>query len=118
VIWDLELLDVCGVDVKQMSEVRDPDQPFTEVDAAVRGRWPALAGASWFPVISDGFSCNIGAGAADESAIAASAATSGAMRVLVPGIPQEIPSGLWCYRIDRSRSLLGGAVNDVGRVVS
>jgi gluconokinase len=116
--WDLELLDVCGVDVKQMSEVRDPDQPFTDVDAAVRGRWPALAGASWFPVVSDGFSSNLGAGAHDESAIAASAATSGAMRVLVPGIPEEIPTGLWCYRLDRSRSLLGGAVNDVGRVVS
>ena len=34
------------------------------------------------------------------------------------GIPEEIPSGLWCYRVDGSRSLLGGAVNDVGRVVS
>jgi gluconokinase len=116
--WDLELLDVCGIDVKQMSKVLDPDQPFTEVDAAVRGRWPALAGAAWFPVVSDGFSSNIGAGAHDESAVAASVATSGAMRVLVHGIPEEIPSGLWCYRIDRSRSLLGGAVNDVGRVVS
>ncbi|HEY6686590.1 MAG TPA: FGGY family carbohydrate kinase, partial [Propionibacteriaceae bacterium] len=116
--WDPELLDVCGVDVKQMSEVRNPDQPFTDVDAAIRRRWPALAGAGWFPVISDGLSSNIGAGAADESAIAASAATSGAMRALVPGVPEEIPAGLWCYRVDGSRSLLGGAVNDVGRVVS
>jgi gluconokinase len=69
-------------------------------------------------VVSDGFSSNMGAGAVDESAVAASVATSGAMRVLVRGIPEEIPSGLWCYRVDRSRSLLGGAVNDVGRVVS
>ena len=73
--WDLPLLDACGVDVEQMSEVRDPDQPFTDVDAAVRGIWPALAGATWFPVISDGFSSNFGAGAHDESAIAAAAAT-------------------------------------------
>jgi len=69
-------------------------------------------------VVSDGFSSNMGAGAVDESAVAASVATSGAMRVLVYGIPDEIPSGLWCYRVDGSRSLLGGAVNDVGRVVS
>jgi gluconokinase len=69
-------------------------------------------------VLSDGFSSNMGAGAVDESAVAASVATSGAMRVLVHGIPEEIPSGLWCYRVDGSRSLLGGAVNDVGRVVS
>jgi len=116
--WDQELLDVCGVREEQLSEVRDPDQPITEVDAAVRRRWLALAGAAWFPVLSDGFSSNMGAGAVHESAVAASVATSGAMRVLVHGIPEEIPSGLWCYRVDGSRSLLGGAVNDVGRVVS
>ena len=116
--WDPELLAACGVWVEQLSEVRDPDQPITDVNPAVRGSWPALAGAAWFPVISDGFSSNMGAGAHDESTIAAAVATSGAMRVLVHGIPTEIPSGLWCYRVDGSRSLLGGAVNDVGRVVS
>jgi gluconokinase len=116
--WDPELLAACGVRVEQMSEVRDPGQPLTGVDSEVRTIWPALAGAGWFPVISDGFASNVGAGAVDESAIAASAATSGAMRVLVHHIPEEIPSGLWCYRVDASRSLLGGAVNDVGRVVS
>src|SRR5829696_6157053 len=62
-----------------------------------------------FPVVLIDFSSNIGAGARDESTLAASVATSGAMRVLVDGIPEEIPSGLWCYRIDRSRSLLGRA---------
>jgi gluconokinase len=116
--WDPELLAACGVGIEQMSEVRDPDRPFTEVGHAVRGRWPALAGAAWFPAISDGFSSNIGAGAHDESTIAAAVATSGAMRVLVHSIPEDIPSGLWCYRVDGSRSLLGGAVNDVGRLVS
>jgi gluconokinase len=46
------------------------------------------------------------------------AATSGAIRVLVDDIPERIPPGLWCYRVDSRRSLLGGALNDVGRVVS
>jgi gluconokinase len=116
--WDPELMAACGVEVEQMSEVRDPDQPITDVDPAGRRNWPALAGAAWFPVISDGFSSNMGAGAHDESTIAAAIATSGAMRVLVHSIPKDIPSGLWCYRVDGSRSLVGGAVNDVGRVVS
>jgi gluconokinase len=113
--WDPELLAAGGVTVEQMSEIRHPDQPITEVDPAVASRWPALTGAAWFPVI---FSNNLGAGAHDESAIAAAATTSGAMRVLVHRTPEEIPSGLWCYRVDSDRSLLGGAVNDVGRVVS
>jgi gluconokinase len=30
--------------------------------------------------------------------------------------PQGLPFGLWCYRIDRSTSLLGGATNEGGNV--
>jgi gluconokinase len=50
--------------------------------------------------------------------VALSAATSGAMRVLVTGVPKKLPAGLWCYHVDASRSLLGGALNDVGRAIS
>ena len=77
-----------------------------------------LAGARWFAPIADGFASNLGTGAGDETTAAVAAATSGAVRVLVDGVPEEIPPGLWCYRVDARRSLLGGALNDVGRVVS
>jgi gluconokinase len=116
--WDSELLDACGVSVEQLSEIRNPDRPIDDVDQAVGRRWPALADAVWFPVVADGFSSNVGAGARDESTVALSAATSGAMRVLVTGVPKKLPAGLWCYRVDASRSLLGGALNDVGRAIS
>jgi len=117
--WDEEMLAVCGTTVEQLSPVQDPGVPIEGVDAGrVAARWPALAGAAWFPVIADGLASNLGAGAGDASAMAASAATSGAVRVLVRDVPEQIPSGLWCYRVDARRSLLGGAVNDVGRLVA
>jgi gluconokinase len=116
--WDPGMLEVAGVGADQLSEVRDPDRPLTDVDAAVARRWPALDGAQWFAPVSDGFASNLGTGAADGTTAAAAAATSGAIRVLVSEIPETIPSGLWCYRVDARRSLLGGALNDVGRVVS
>ena len=116
--WDAELLDAAGVDVAQLSQVRDPAAPLRDVASSVASRWPALAGAAWFPVVADGLASNVGVGADDASSIAASVATSGAMRVLVRGVPAELPSGLWCYRVDAARSLLGGAVNDVGRAIS
>jgi gluconokinase len=81
-------------------------------------RWKALAEAVWFPVISDGFASNVGVGASDETTMAATLATSGAMRVFVDADPRTIPSGLWCYRVGRAQWLLGGAVNDVGRANS
>src|SRR5205814_387376 len=40
---------------------------------------------------------------------------SGAMRVVYKGEPpKQIPSGLWCYRVDRKRVILGGALSDGG----
>ncbi len=116
--WDPELLAAAGVEVEQLSEVRDPSAPLREVSGSVASRWPSLAGAAWFPVVADGLSSNVGVGAVDASSLAASAATSGAMRVLASALPEELPSGLWCYRVDGSRSLLGGAVNDVGRALT
>jgi gluconokinase len=116
--WDVELLNACQISPNLLSEICDPDRPIRDVAAAVGRRWPALAGALWFPVVADGFSSNVGVGAVDESTMAVAAATSGAMRVLVTGVPDNLPAGLWCYRVDASRSLLGGAVNDVGRAVS
>jgi gluconokinase len=116
--WDPELLGACGVSPEGLSEIRNPDQPIRDVDQAVSRRWPTLAGAVWFPAIADGFSSNVGAGASNESTVALSAATSGAMRVLVNGVPEKLPAGLWCYRVDASHSLLGGALNDVGRAMS
>lgn len=116
--WDAELVAAAGIEPEQLSEVRDPSDPLRDVGSGVASRWPALDGAAWFPVVADGLSSNLGVGAHDESAMAAAAATSGAMRVLVHQVPEQLPSGLWCYRIDASRSLLGGAVNDVGRALS
>jgi gluconokinase len=116
--WDPRMLATAGIEADQLSEVRDPDRPLTDVDDAVARRWPVLDGAHWFAPISDGFASNLGVGAADGTTATVAAATSGAIRVLVPGVPEQIPSGLWCYRVDSRRSLLGGALNDVGRVVT
>jgi gluconokinase len=116
--WDPEMLKVAGIEADQLSEVRDPDRPLTDVDPDVARRWPALGDARWFAPISDGFASNLGTGAVDATTAAVAAATSGAVRVLVSDLPERIPSGLWCYRVDSHRSLLGGALNDVGRVVS
>ncbi|MHB1289493.1 gluconokinase [Georgenia sp.] len=116
--WDPVMLAAAGSTAGRLSEIRDPDQPLTAVPKAVRRRWPGLSDAVWFPPIADGFASNIGTGAVDSSTIAASTATSGAMRVVMRGEPAEVPAGLWCYRVDADRSLLGGALNDVGRMIT
>ena len=112
---DAELLAAAGVSPEQLSPPRDGTEPVTPT---ARARWPALARAAWFPVITDGFASNIGSGATDATVLTAATATSGALRVLLGGPADPLPFGLWNYRVDARRTLLGGAINDVGRAVS
>jgi gluconokinase len=42
--------------------------------------------------------------------------TSGAMRVVFSGKDIKIPDGIWCYRVDRERRILGGALSNGGEV--
>lgn len=115
--WDVELCALVGVDPERLSPIAHPSQPLTPV-TAVGSRWPQLADAVWFAPISDGHSQSVGLGLVDSKQVVLSAATSGAMRVLVEGDLDNIPRGLWCNKIDEHRSILGGALNDVGRAVT
>ncbi|MFT4289382.1 gluconokinase [Nocardioides sp.] len=113
--WDAELLMVAGVPEEAFSPIQDPGVPIAGADAS---RWPRLAGAAVLPTIADGLGANFGIGAGDGVSAGLSASTSGAVRVVVDNAAAlELPGGLWGYRIDAGRSLLGGAINDVGRVV-
>ncbi|MEU4690124.1 gluconokinase [Actinoplanes sp. NPDC023714] len=113
--YDAELLAAAGIGPDRLSPPRDMAQPVLSPAPA---RWPALARAAWFPVITDGYASNIGAGATDATVLTAATATSGALRVLLGGPADPLPFGLWNYRVDAGRTLLGGAINDVGRAVS
>jgi gluconokinase len=40
--------------------------------------------------------------------------TTSAVRMVVDGDLPRVPDGLWCYRVDRQRSLVGGAMTEGG----
>jgi gluconokinase len=74
-----------------------------------------LKDSRWFPAIGDGAANNIGAGCITKTKAALMIGTSGAMRVAFSGDPPKtIPAGLWCYRVDRKRLIMGGALSDGG----
>ncbi|MEV4279191.1 gluconokinase [Actinoplanes xinjiangensis] len=112
---DAELLAAAGVHPGQLSPPCDITRPLP---APAPPRRPTLARAAWFPVITDGLASNIGSGATDATVLTAATATSGALRVLLDGPADPLPFGLWNYRVDGGRTLLGGAINDVGRAIS
>lgn len=118
--WDPILLSLAGASAEQLSPVRHPDHPLEGLSnrALSAKTWAMLAQAHWTPGISDGHASNVGAGGTDPSSVVIAAATSGAMRVMVDQVPDQVGEGLWCYRVDAHRSVVGGALNDVGRAVT
>mmetsp|Transcript_24974 Transcript_24974/g.49747 ORF Transcript_24974/g.49747 Transcript_24974/m.49747 type:complete len:633 (-) Transcript_24974:93-1991(-) len=94
-------------------------------------RWPELRSCRFFLGIGDGAAANLGSkcgsSSLTEPRIAITIGTSAAARVCLPLPASEqhisfsaniiVPPGLFCYRVDRNRLLLGGALTDGGSVV-
>ena len=117
--WDREMLDVSGIGVNNLSPLVDLGPPGSLRPEFAR-RWPALGGAQWFPALGDGACANVGSGAIGPSSIALTVGTSAAMRMVLPQSPEQpwvIPDGLWAYRLDRSRAVLGGALSNGGNLL-
>lgn len=112
--WDTALLKFLKLNANDFPPVA-PDGATFRLNAKFAKRWPRLTETEWFPAIGDGAANNIGAGCMRKSKAALMIGTSGAMRVAYKGAPPEkIPPGLWCYRIDHSRVIMGGALSDGG----
>ncbi len=113
--YDAPLLDHLGLPAERLSPLADLDEPLRGLRAAYAERWPALRDVPWLPAIGDGAAANIGSGASGPGQIALTVGTTGALRVVLPSVA-EVPAGLWCYRVDRRRALLGGATSEGGNI--
>jgi gluconokinase len=111
---DEATLDAIGVKADRLSAIGDDPAPRFTGDYAKR--WPALANARWYPAYGDGACANVGSGAFGKDHAGMSVGTSGAMRVLWEGEPVAPPAGLWLYRLDARRVLLGGALSEGGNL--
>ncbi len=113
--WDEELLEVLGVSLESLPEIATPGREPPKLNSARAVLWPQLSEARLVHAIGDGAANNIGAGCTSTEKVALMIGTSGAMRVCFAGEPPAaLPSGLWCYRADRKRILIGGALSDGG----
>jgi gluconokinase len=116
--WDEPLLDHLGLSADHLPPLVDANTPFTGLLPAFAARWPALRAAPWFPAIGDGAAANLGSGCVTPDRVALTIGTTGAMRVVVPDRRAGIktPLGLWLYRVDAARGLLGGALTEGGNL--
>jgi len=115
--WHAPLLRRCGIDSTRLNPVSDAPSAISK--AGVR-RFPELSGVPWYPAIGDGVASNLGSGATKPGIAAINVGTSAALRVVVSSEPAAneplAPVGLFSYRVDAGRRLLGGAVSNAGNL--
>ncbi|MEZ5424521.1 MAG: gluconokinase [Pyrinomonadaceae bacterium] len=116
--WDSELLDFIGLDVDQMPDIAASGSVIRPSQAAI-SRWTQLSNAEILPAIGDGAADTLGAGCSRLGEAVLMIGTSASMRMMYEGEPpRSLPEGLWSYRLDERRVVLGGALSDGGNLIS
>jgi gluconokinase len=113
--WDTEALAAAGIEPAQLFPLASRTEGRRGLRPPWATRWPALRGVPWFPAVGDGAASNVGSDCVDLGRVALNLGTSAALRV-VTETPVTPPRGLWRYRLDRRRGLLGGATSEGGNV--
>jgi gluconokinase len=116
--WDDGVLAALPIERDQLSPIgkskvqapRSNAGPWTD-------RWPTLRDVPWLPAVGDGACSNIGAGCTTRERLALMVGTSGALRALWRAESFTIPWGVWGYRADARRVVMGGALNDGGSLL-
>lgn len=111
--WDAELLKICEVAPEQLRPLSDEPLP---VAGQLAADLPELRGIPWFPGLGDGAASNLGCGATKPGLAAINFGTSGALRVMREGRDVKPPLGLFGYRVDAKRFLVGGAISNAGNL--
>ena len=111
--WEEDLLKLCGLRPDQLPAVGDTSLVLRPQYAR---RFPQLAEAKWWPAIGDGAAGNLGSGATREGRAAINVGTSAAFRVMRAGREARSPFGLFAYRVDARRYVVGGAVSSAGNL--
>ena len=114
--WDRQLLAAVRVDAARLSPLVEPDSAGLVLDPRFAERWPRLRDAAWLPALGDNACSSVGCGCEAPGKVALMIGTTGALRTVrgAAGGAPPVPAGLWAYRLDRTRELVGGVLGDGG----
>ena len=115
--WDAETLRTIDIPIEKLSPIVNLTERSQGLQPEFAVRWPALRDIPFFPAGGDGACGNVGSGCVSPTRFAINLGTSGAIRTVwdesEPGLsdsearPKTAPRGLWRYRVDARRPVLG-----------
>ena len=111
--WDAGLLKRCHIAPRKLNPLSE--EPVRILSNLGR-KFPELREALWFPAIGDGAASNLGSGATKPGMAALNCGTSAAIRLVSRIQRMRVPFGLFGYRVDAKRPLIGGAVSNAGNL--
>ncbi|HSM78930.1 MAG TPA: gluconokinase [Bryobacteraceae bacterium] len=115
-IYDAEVLAAIPLREDQLWPAARMDEAPAKLLPEHAAKWPRFDGIPWYPAYGDGACSNIGANCVTPEDFCLMVGTSGAMRAVTGARRIIIPNGLWCYRVDAARYILGGALTNGGDV--
>jgi gluconokinase len=114
--WDAEWIRILGLAPETLPPLADFAPPHRGLSPVYAERWPALREAAFYLPIGDGAAANVGVGAEAPHTLALSLGTTGALRLINAEDLPPVPPGLWSYRVDAHRHLIGGATSEGGNI--
>ncbi len=111
--WDAGLLKRCYISPKKLNALSE--EPL-RISTRWARKFPELRETLWFPSIGDGAASNLGSGATKKGVAALNCGTSAAIRLMSHDRRARVPFGLFGYRVDAKRLLIGGAVSNAGNL--
>jgi gluconokinase len=116
--WDPAALRLARVRADLLPEISDEPlfpNPKNSI-RPLRHDFAELKNAAWFPAIGDGAASNLGSDATIPHTAALNVGTSAALRLVESKVPSRLVPGLFCYRVDPGRCLIGGAISNAGNL--
>src|SRR5438067_8138022 len=115
--WDPAALRLAGITEERLASLGDWSQPMRGLLAGHARRWPELDSVPWYLPLGDGALANMGADCERPQWFCVTIGTSGALRVILERASLKVPWGVWAYRLDRRRMVVGGALSEGGNVI-
>jgi gluconokinase len=113
--WDAELLSLLALSPEQLPQLTDFSDAQVGLVEPYASRYPLLRHLPFLLPVGDGAAANIGSGAGDETHLALTIGTTAAVRRVTTAFA-AVPPGLWAYRVDAHRHLIGGATSEGGNI--
>ncbi len=113
--WDADVLSWLHLSPENLPQLTDFSDAQVGLIEPYASRYPLLREVPFLLPVGDGAAANIGSGAGDETHLALTIGTTAAVRRVTMQF-SPVPPGLWAYRVDTKRHLIGGATSEGGNI--